>query len=725
MSPTPRPEPARFDSLDDAVEFLYQRVPGPLHVGAPLGLGKPHRLLNALYQRAERETSRRLHLYTALSLDPPGAGKGLEARFLRPFAQRHFGDDFPRLAYVQALKRNALPAHMEVEEFYLQSGALLHAQAAQRRYASLNYTHVARALADRGVNAVVQKVAADPSGSGRLSLSCNTDLTFDAVDAIVARGLPRPLLIAEVDPLLPWLDGSAAVEASFFDAVVAPPGPYPKLFGLPRQPVSDADYAIGFHASTLVRDGGTLQIGIGTLADALCHALVLRHTDNAAYWRVLGALGYSQDDGGSSGAGISSLEDAASLEVDLSSTHNANAPVAPLGQTASLEVDLSSTRNAKAPVAPLGQIASLEVDLASTHNAKAPVAPLGPFGVGLFGCSEMLNEGFRRLVEVGVIKRKVVDDLDFMRRLHEGRADAADHERLEREGEYLQGGFYLGSQDFYDWLRDMPESERRGISMRRISEVNELYGGNETLERLQRRDARFFNSCMMATALGAAVSDTLDDGRVVSGVGGQYNFVAMAHALPDARSVLMLRATRDSGGETRSNVVWNYAQTTIPRHLRDVYVTEYGIADLRGKTDEDCILAMAAVAAAGHQFPLLQAAMASGKLPHTHYRLSERNSPQRLSEAFAPLRQQGALPDYPLGSDFTAVEQRLVKALGWLKANTATAGAKARTVLKALFSSGTTDAEAMQRMGLERPIGLGERLEAQLVALALRETRSR
>lgn len=677
MSPSPRPEPARFDSLDDAVEFLYQRVSGPLHVGAPLGLGKPHRLLNALYQRAERETSRRLHLYTALSLDPPGAGKGLEARFLRPFAQRHFGDDFPRLAYVQALKRNALPAHMEVEEFYLQSGALLHAQAAQRRYASLNYTHVARALADRGVNAVVQKVAADPSGSARLSLSCNTDLTFDAVDAIVGRGLPRPLLIAEVDPLLPWLDGSAAVDASFFDAVVTPPGPYPKLFGLPRQPVSDADYAIGFHASTLVRDGGTLQIGIGTLADALCHALVLRHTDNVAYWRVLQALGYDRS-GQSSSADISGF----------------------------------------------GVAASDDVDLSGTRNAMAPVAPLAPFSVGLFGCSEMLNEGFRRLVEVGVIKRKVIDDLDFMRRLHEGRAGAADHERLQREGEYLQGGFYLGSQDFYDWLRDMPEDQRRGISMRRISEVNELYGGNETLERLQRRDARFFNSCMMATALGAAVSDTLDDGRVVSGVGGQYNFVAMAHALPDARSVLMLRATRDSGGETRSNVVWNYAQTTIPRHLRDVYVTEYGIADLRGKTDEDCILAMAAIAAAGHQFPLLQAAMGSGKLPQAHYRLSERNSPQRLREALAPLRRQGALPDYPLGSDFTAVEQRLVKALGWLKANTAGSGAKARTVLKALFSSGATDAEAMQRMGLEKPIGLGERLQAQLVALALRETRS-
>ncbi|WP_046655574.1 acetyl-CoA hydrolase/transferase C-terminal domain-containing protein [Lysobacter capsici] len=688
--------PLHFDSLTDAVDFLYRRLPGPLHVGAPLGLGKPHRLLNALYERAEGDSTRPLHLYTALSLDPPGAGKGLEGRFIGPFAQRHFGDDFPRLRYVQALKRNTLPAHVEIEEFYLQSGALLNASATQRRYASLNYTHVARALADRGVNAIVQKVAADPNGGTRLSLSCNTDLTFDAIDAIVARGLPRPILIAEVDPQLPWLDGSAAVEADFFDAVVTPPGPYPKLFGLPRQPVSDADYAIGFYASTLVRDGGTLQIGIGTLADALCHALALRHTDNAAYLRVIAALG------------VGAQADAASL-----------------GQTASSEVDLIEKSSAKAPVAPPGQTASNDVDLIGDSNAKAPVAPLGPFSVGLFGCSEMINEGFRRLVEVGVIKRKVVDDLEVMRRVHDGDASADDLARLEREGEFLQGGFYLGSPDFYQWLRHLPEDQRRGISMRRISEVNELYGGNETLERLQRRDARFFNSCMMATALGAAVSDTLDDGRVVSGVGGQYNFVAMAHALPNARSVLMLRASRESGGEVRSNVVWNYAQTTIPRHLRDIYITEYGIADLRGKTDEDCIRAMAAVADSRFIAGLLLTAMDSGKLPRFVPRVSTHNHPERLRETLAPFRRDGTLPDYPLGSDFDEVEQRLIKALGWLKANTATQGAKVKTVLRALLASASQDHEALQRMGLDQPSGLGERIEAKLVSLGLRESAGR
>ena len=642
--------PARFTSLHDAVTALLARIDGPLQVGAPLGIGKPHRLLNALYERMEADPSRPLSLYTALSLDPPRGRSLLEKRFLDPFVERLYGNDFPRLAHVTAQKQDALPTHIEVEEFYLQSGALLGSTQAQRCYASLNYTHVARALADRGVNCIVQKVAASADGS-RLSLSSNTDLTFDAVDAIVARGLPRPLLVAEIDPQLPWLDGVAAVDADWFDIVVAPPAPYPPLFALPREPVGDVEYAIGLNASTLVRDGGTLQIGIGALSDALCHALVLRHTDNAAYRRVLQAL-------------------APGIE---------------------------------------------------THPAVLESGGLGPFEQGLYGCSEMINEGFRALVQAGVLRRKVVDDEALMRRLVEGSANAEDHARLDRDGEFLHGAFYLGSPDFYTWLRTLDEATRRGIGMRRVSEVNELYGGNESLERLQRRDARFFNTCMMATALGAAVSDGLEDGRVVSGVGGQYNFVAMAHALPDARSVLLLRATRGEGG---SNLRWNYGHTTIPRHLRDVYVTEYGIADLRGKRDEDCVIAMAGIAAAPFQQRLLHEAKASGKL-RDDFRAPDawqRNTASRLGETLATFRRNGTLPDYPLGSDFTDVEQRLVKALGWLKTRTATTGGRLRTIAVALASSGTRDEAALRRMRLYAPANVGERLYAMLLALALRRT---
>ncbi|KAF1014591.1 MAG: hypothetical protein GAK31_02078 [Stenotrophomonas maltophilia] len=641
--------------LDAAVDWLFARVEGALRIGAPLALGKPHRLLNTLYARVLDTPARPLQLYTALSLNPPRArGDGLEARFMGPFAERHFGADFPRLAYADAVVRDQLPKHVQVEEFYMQSGALLGSRQAQRSYTSLNYTHAADAVAQRAPNVIVQKVARR-EGSTRLSLSCNNDITQDTLDAIAARGLPRPLLVAEVDPQLPWLGGSAAVDESFFDLVITPPGPYPALFGLPRQPVSDADYAIGLYASTLVRDGGTLQIGIGTLADALSHALVLRHTDNARYRRVLHAL---------------------------------------------------------------------DPQLAS-HPLVQEIGGLGPFEEGLYGCSEMVNEGFRRLVQTGVIKRKVHDDLALMQRLHNGSAYTADHATLANEGEYLHGAFYLGSPEFYAWLRSLPDDEARAIGMRRISEINQLCGGNEELERLQRRHARFFNSSMMATALGAAVSDALEDGRVVSGVGGQYNFVSMAHALPEARSVLMFRAARDDKGQRESNVRWNYGHTTIPRHLRDIYLNEYGIADLRGLTDEDCVQAMLAITEAPFQQGLIEQAKAARKraLDAAPPVGTQRNLPQALTMALAEFRSDGTLPDYPLGSDFTEVEQGLVKAMGWLKANTQTRGAKLRTVWAALIQrAGDGDAPYLQRMGLQAPKDLGERVNARLLRLALART---
>lgn len=650
-----------FEALEAAVARMRERIDGPIRLGAPLGLGKPHRLLNALYAAAVAEPARALTIYTALSLDPPIGHSDLEQRFLGPFVARLYGDDacgnpFPRLAYVTAQKANALPAHITVEEFYLQSGALLGSTQAQRSYASLNYTHVAQALADRGMNTLVQKVAVNADGS-RLSLSSNTDLTFDAVDAIVARGLPRPLLVAEIDPRLPWLDGVAAVDKDFFDIVVQPPRPYPQLFALPRQPVGDADYAIGLYASALVKDGGTLQIGIGALADALSHALVLRHTDNAAYRRVLQAL------------------------------------------------DPQIER----------------------HPAVIASGGLDPLPEGLYGCSEMINEGFRKLVETGVIRRKVVDKLPLMQRIADGSASERDRELLERDGEFLHGAFYLGSPEFYAWLVNLDDATRRGIGMRRVSEVNELYGGNEALERLQRRQSRFFNSCMMATALGAAVSDALDDGRVVSGVGGQYNFVAMAHALPDARSVLMLRATRAGArGKAESNLLWNYGHTTIPRHLRDIYISEYGIADLRGKTDEKCIRAMIAITDTRFAQALFEPALRAGKIVRdSPSALRERRfgrTPERLRTLLAPFRADSTLPDYPLGSDFTDVEQRLVKALGRLKASTSGNSAKLRTIFKALLPLGPRDMHALERMNLHAPAGLGARLSARLLSKALAET---
>src|SRR6185312_7655660 len=143
-------------------------------------------------------------------------------------------------------------------------------------------------------------------------------------------------------------------------------------------------------------------------------------------------------------------------------------------------------------------------------------------------------------------------------------------------------------------LNDMPPATLAKFRMTSISYVNELYR-DEAAKRRHRVNARFINDAMMATALGDVVSDGLDDGRIVSGVGGQYNFVAQGFALEGARSAIMLRASRVTKGRAQSNIRWNYGHTTIPRHLRDIIVTEYGVADIRGKSDREVIAAMLAI----------------------------------------------------------------------------------------------------------------------------------
>jgi hypothetical protein len=259
--------------------------------------------------------------------------------------------------------------------------------------------------------------------------------------------------------------------------------------------------------------------------------------------------------------------------------------------------------------------------------------------------------------------------------------------------------------------------------MMAVSYVNEIYG-DEAAKRRARVKARFVNGAMMATLLGAVVSDGLENGQVVSGVGGQYNFIAQGFALQDARSVIMLRATRTSKGRISSNIRWQYGHTTIPRHLRDIVVTEYGVADLRGKTDRDVIAAMLAVADSRFQAELLRQAKDAGKIEQ-RFELPPAwrdNSPQRIERALAGARAEGLLAPFPFETDFTPIEQRLLPALETLAAVSASPLRLAKFLARGL--SGKTHsaqvADCLARMGLDRPSGLAERFYAALLRGALR-----
>ena len=634
-------------SIERAVDDVLARLPTHIHLGLPLGLGKANRFVNALYQRIKLLPERRLTIYTALSLGRPPLGDGLQRLFLEPFVERVFGD-YIELDYLADLHRNSLPDNIVVEQFFMQPGSLLNSPPAQQDYVSSNYSHAARDINAGGLNLVAQLVARNPQDARRLSLSCNPDITLDLLPMIAKRRAEGEtiLMLGQVHSDLPYMPGDSELDVDDFDLLIDE-DERTTLFSTPNMPVTLQDHFIGLHASTLIRDGGTLQIGIGSMGDALSAALLARQGNNDDYRALLN-----------------------------------------------------------------------EIDITPWHTLIEQQGGVEPFARGLYGCSEMFVHGLMVLADAGIVRRKVYPDAERQAQANAGTLD----ESLQSDGVSIHGGFILGPQDFYQRLRDLPLSKRREFNMTAISYINELYG-QEDLKRLQRRDARFVNSAFTATMLGAAVADQLEDGRVLSGVGGQYNFVAQGHALHDARSVIMLRSWRESGGDVSSNIVWEYGHCTIPRHLRDIVVTEYGIADLRGKTDRKVIEALLNITDSRFQTELIAQAQQIGKLPK-EFCLDPRfadNSPQRLQAIAA--RHSHLFPEYPLGSDFSVQEQDLLRALNWLKS---------KFKLTQIYQLGkaTLDApspqafpEHLERMHLAEPDGLREELYQRLLLAGLHATR--
>jgi hypothetical protein len=594
-------------------------------LGLPLGLGKATLVANALFERATRDRSIDLEIFTALTLERPSWSSDMERRFVQPLAERLYSGCLG-LTYAKALRQGSLPENIRVSEFFFVAGRWLAIEVAQQNYVSANYTHAGRYLLDRGINVIAQLVAKRGDGAdAEYSLSCNTDITLDVLPALKARREPF-LLVGGVSSQLPFMPGEAVLPAGEFDLILDGPDRDRPLFVVPREPVSMADHATGIHAASLVKDGGTLQIGIGSLGDALTAGLILRHRRPELFAGVLHRL-------------------------------------APHDETAKRET--------------------------------------GAFETGLYAASEMFVDGFMDLFREGILKRHASD------------------------GAILHSGFFVGSNALYRFLRDLPEEERTLFQMRGISFVNQLYG-EEGKKRTDRVNARFVNNAMMVTLMGATVSDALADGRVVSGVGGQYNFVAQAFALEGARSIITLNAARWERGRRESRLVWSYGHTTLPRHLRDMVVTEYGVADLRGKSDRDCIAAMLAIADSAFQDELLDAAKSAGKI-EKNYTIPpdfRRNTPARIAEALLPLRKEGWCATFPFGTDFTEEEQRLVPALRLLKHKTASRRSLVRAILASLAEGRPDEAEraALGRMQLAAPANLRERLYAKLLLWALRRS---
>ncbi|MDI6934547.1 hypothetical protein QMN21_23590, partial [Serratia sp. Se-PFBMAAmG] len=225
-----------------------------------------------------------------MSLGRPPLGDGLQRRFLEPFVERVFAD-YEELEYLQDLRNDALPSNIRVEQFFMQPGSLLHSEAAQQDYVSSNYSHAARDINAKGLNLIAQLVAATPEKPVQLSLACNPDITLDLLPMIAKRRAAGEtiLMLGQVHAELPYMPGDAELGIEAFDLLIDE-AEQRRLFSTPNMPVTLQDHCIGLYASALVRDGGTLQVGIGAMGDALAAALLARERDNASYQALLAAL---------------------------------------------------------------------------------------------------------------------------------------------------------------------------------------------------------------------------------------------------------------------------------------------------------------------------------------------------------------------------------------------------------------------------------------------------
>lgn len=687
--------PLYIDSIEAAVDHVLDTVSGDIVLGIPLAVGKPNPFVNALYRRIKANPARRLRIVTALSLEKPVGKSELEQHFLGPLVERVF-EDYPDLLYVKDLRAGTLPPHIEVREFFMKTGDYLGNATAQQNYISTNYTFVARDMAVQGMNVIAQAVAARGEGDAlRLSLSSNPDVVLEVVEKRRAAGQPL-LTVGVINRRMPFMPNGAEVDPGFFDLVVTDPAGTHAVFAPPNNKVGLADYAIGLHASSLVADGGTLQIGIGSLGDAIAQALIVRDRHGEEFRAILESLSRDGLAGRELGRFDEGLYGCSEMFVN--------------GFLKLIEAGI--VRREVFGDTLLQQLLNDgEIDTVVTPATLGALLRHGRIR------SPLDARDLAFLQHWGIVRPEVrLDGHDLLIDKQRVRNDLIDADNLARIGQtllgsrlahgiFMTGGFFLGPRDFYERLRTMPPQELAKIDMTRIDFINQLYsenGGQGDLKRAQRRKARFMNTTMIVTLLGAACSDALESGQVVSGVGGQYNFVAMAHALPDARLLMMLRATHDNADGLKSSIVWNYGHVTIPRHLRDVVVTEYGVADLRGQPDGEVVKRLIAVADSRFQDELLRQAKSSGKL-EADYVLPERyrhNLPQALEDKLQPWVQAGLLPDFPFGTDLTDDELHIVRALKKLKHAGQHPAELVTMALKSLWEDREAPLRYLERLGL-------------------------
>jgi acetyl-CoA hydrolase len=168
--------------------------------------------------------------------------------------------------------------------------------------------------------------------------------------------------------------------------------------------------------------------------------------------------------------------------------------------------------------------------------------------------TELFSDGVIDLVEAGVLTNAA-------KTLHQGK---------------ILAGFILGSKRLYDWVDDNPM-----IEMRRTEYVNDPFvvAQNEKMVAI--------NSAIEVDLTGQVCADSIGP-KLYSGVGGQLDFIYGASRSKGGVPIIALPSdTTTRSGKRFTRIVGMLKRgagvVTTRNHVRYV-VTEFGVADLYGKT---------------------------------------------------------------------------------------------------------------------------------------------
>lgn len=189
--------------------------------------------------------------------------------------------------------------------------------------------------------------------------------------------------------------------------------------------------------------------------------------------------------------------------------------------------------------------------------------------------TEMLSDGVMDLAEAGVITGRKKSILPGK----------------------LVTSFVMGSRALYDWVDENPAVEMR---------PSEYTNDPQVIARNEKMVA--INSAIAVDLTGQVAADSIH-GRFYSGIGGQVDFIRGAARSPGGKAVIALRSTANGGKVSRIQPMLEPGAGVVTSR-GDVHsvVTEYGVAELWGRSVRERALALTSIAHPDFRGELLAAA---------------------------------------------------------------------------------------------------------------------